>query len=394
MLSSGAAILPDGGMVPMRFVAPRLSAFYFAYFAYIGVSAPYFPVYLSARGFHAAEIATVLALPGIARIFAPALWGWLADRTGAKRGIVIFSCAAMVCAFAALPVAPGVTAVAALIALMSVLSAGAMPLVEAITLSSLAGASGRYGRIRLWGSIGFIAAVLAAGAWLDVRPALTVSTWLVVLASFALAAAVVLPAGSRKPPASAGAPRTFARSPEVKALLGAGFCMAVAHGALYAFYTLHLQRAGYPSAVIGALWTLGVLAEIVVFLFLPAVFRRFALSAVLLASFIAAALRFAAIGWAGASLPILVLAQLLHGLTFGAHHAASVAVVHHVFPESAHARGQSLYTSVSYGAGGAVGILLAGWAWEAGGPALAFSLSALAGLAGAGFVMRLRRARL
>jgi len=394
MLSSGAAIALDGETIPMRFVAPRLSAFYFAYFAYIGVLAPYFPLYLSARGFQAAEIATVLALPGIARIFAPALWGWLADRTGAKRGIVILSCAAMVCAFAALPFVQGLTAVAVLIALMSVLSAGGMPLVEAITLSTLAGASGRYGRIRLWGSIGFIAAVLAAGAWLDVRPAVTVAPLLLVLALFALAAAVALPPGGGKPPASTEAPRAFALGPEVRALLGAGFCMAVAHGALYAFYTLHLQRAGYPSTVIGALWTLGVVAEIVVFVLLPAFFRRFALSAILLASFVAAAARFAAIGWAGASFPILVLAQLLHGLTFGAHHAASVAVVHHVFPETAHARGQSLFTSMSYGAGGAAGILLAGWAWETGGPELAFSLSALAGLAGAGFVMRLRRARL
>jgi PPP family 3-phenylpropionic acid transporter len=378
----------------MSFVALRLSAFYFAYFAYIGVSAPYLPLYLSGQGFQAPEIAAVLALPGLARIFAPAFWGWLADRTGARRGIVIFSCAAIAAAFAALPFVQGIAAVAALIALMSVLSAGGMPLVEAITLSSVAGAGGRYGRIRLWGSIGFIAAVLAAGAWLDIQPVRTIAPLLAALASLALAAAAALPPDDAPTAASSGTPRAFAMGPEIWALLGAGFCMAVAHGALYAFYTLHLQRGGYASTMIGALWTLGVLAEIVVFLFLPAVFRRFALSAILLASFLAAGVRFAAIGWAGDILTILVFAQLLHALTFGAHHAASVAVVRRVFPESAQARGQSLYTSVSYGAGGAAGAMLAGWAWEVGGPALAFSFSALAGLVGAGFVLRLRRARL
>ena len=394
MLSFGAASPPDGRIPPMPYLAARLSAFYFAYFAYIGVSAPYFPLYLSARGFEAAEIATVLALPGLARIFAPAFWGWLADRTGARRGIVIFACAVTAGAFAVLPLMQGLAAVAVLIGLMSVLSAGGMPLVEAITLSSVAGAGGRYGRIRLWGSVGFIVAVLAGGAWLDVLPASTIAPLLAVLTAVALATAVALPAGKPRVATGAAGPRSFPMGSAIRALLGAGFCMAVAHGALYAFYTLYLQRAGYSSTTIGALWTLGVLAEIVVFLFLPVVFRRFALSSILLASFLAAGIRFAAIGWFGDSLPVLVLAQLLHAMTFGAHHAASVAVVNRVFPESALARGQALFTSVSYGAGGAAGILLAGWSWEAGGPTLAFSLSAAAGIVGAVIVVRLRRASL
>jgi PPP family 3-phenylpropionic acid transporter len=296
-------------------------------------------------------------------------------------------------AFGALPVVEGVVAVAGLIALMSVLSAGGMPLVEAITLSSVAGASGRYGRIRLWGSVGFIAAVLAAGAWLDRQPAQTLAPLLASLTLAALVAAIALPSGGARAAAVRAAARPLALSAEVKALMGAGFCMAVAHGALYAFFTLHLQGIGYASSTIGALWTLGVVAEIAVFLFLPALFRRFTLSTILLASFVAAALRFAAIGWAGSSLAVLVLAQLLHALTFGAHHAASVAVVHRAFPESAHARGQALFSSVCYGAGGAGGVLVAGWAWGTGGAALAFSLAALAGVAGAGLVLPLRRAR-
>lgn len=375
-------------------VAWRLSAFYFAYFAYIGVSAPYFPLYLSVRGFEAAEIATVLALPGLTRIFAPAFWGWLADRTGARRGIVVFSCAATVCAFVLLPFVQGLLAVATVIGLMSLLSAGAMPLVEAITLSSVAGAGGGYGRIRLWGSVGFIVAVLAGGAWLDVVPAHAIAPLLAALTAIAFATAVALPAGAARVATSAGAPRSIALGPAVRALLGAGFCMAVAHGGLYAFYTLFLQQAGYSSTTIGALWTIGVLAEILVFLFLPLVFRRFALSSILVASFVAAGVRFAAIGWYGDSLTILVLAQLLHALTFGAHHAASVAAVNKVFPESALARGQALFTSMSYGAGGAAGVLLAGWAWEAGGPTLTFSLAALAGMVGAVIVARLRAANL
>src|SRR5207253_994754 len=122
---------------------------------------------------NAAEIALVLALPQAARIFAPAAWGVLADRSGADRAIIAFSCAVVAAGLALLPFAAGAVAIAAVVALMSVLSAGALPLVESITLASLAGTPGRYGPIRLWGSIGFIAVVLAGGAWLDFAPAST-----------------------------------------------------------------------------------------------------------------------------------------------------------------------------------------------------------------------------
>ncbi len=387
----------------------RLAAIYFAYFAYVGVSAPYFPLYLAARGFHAAEIAFVLALGPLARIFAPTFWGWLADRTGARRGIVIFSCAAIACGFAVLPFAEGIVAVAALMALMNVLSAGAMPLVETITLSSLAAPTlsgkrpgtpvspvGGYGRVRLWGSVGFIGAVLATGAWLDFRPAGTLAALLAAIAGVTFAVSFMLPRGSVHRTATddgAAAPQDFP-GPPVRALLGAGFCMALAHGALYAFFSLHLERIGHAASAIGALWTIGVLAEIGVFLFLPLLFRRFSLASILLASFLAAALRFVAIGWGSDSLIILVLAQLLHGLTFGAHHAASVAAVHRLFPDRAHARGQALFSSVSYGAGGAAGALIAGWVWETAGPGPMFSFAALAALVGAGLALRLRRSRL
>src|SRR5687768_2877108 len=134
-------------------MAFRLAAFYFLFFAHAGAYVAYFPLYLASRDLSAVEIAWVLALPALARIVAPAAWGWLADRTGAHRGIVAFSCAITALAFGLLPFTENI---ASLIGVMSVLSAGALPLVEAITLASLAGQSGRYGPIRLWGSVGFL----------------------------------------------------------------------------------------------------------------------------------------------------------------------------------------------------------------------------------------------
>jgi MFS family permease len=242
----------------------RLAAFYFAYFAYAGAFIAYLPLYFAWRGLRAGEIAFLLALPQIARVFAPAAWGWLADRSGAQRGIVVFACAANAACFTVLPYAGGARDVAWLIGAMSLLSAGAIPLVEAITLGSLAGQAGRYGPIRLWGSFGFIAAVLGGGAWLDFQPVRGLPSALVALSLAALAVSLVLPAGK----AHAEAQSTRLRlSPAMQALLAAGFCMAAAHGTLYTFFTLHLEGLGYSGTLIGTLWTLGVLAEIVVFLY-------------------------------------------------------------------------------------------------------------------------------
>jgi PPP family 3-phenylpropionic acid transporter len=281
--------------------------------------------------------------------------------------------------------------IALLIAAISLLSAGALPIVEAITLGSLAGQPGRYGPIRLWGSIGFMAVVLGGGVWLDFQPVSTLPAALVASILVALAVALALPARGVHV-AIQRVPLRF--TPEVLALLAAGFCNAVAHGALYAFLSLHLEALGYSATAIGMLWTLGVLAEILVFVYLPQLFRRFSLATILVASLAAGVVRFLMIGWAAGEVGIVLLAQLLHAATFGSFHAASVAAVHRVFPESAQARGQALFSGVTYGAGAAAGLIISGWAWEGGGAPLAFSVSAAAALIGAFFAVRLKRAGL
>lgn len=369
----------------------RLAAFYFAFFAWVGIVTAYFPPYLAERGLDAAQIAWVLALPPLARIVAPAAWGWIADRTKAQRAIVVFSCATGAACFALLPAVQGFTGIAWLVAISAVFSAAALPLVEAITLGALAGQSGRYGPIRLWGSIGFIAVVLAGGVWLDTG---TVGVLPYAVVACAVAAAAIgwtLPGPRVHRP---GDPLRAPISTTAVALIASAFFVAVSHGTLYTFFTLHLQHLGYSGTLIGFLWTLGVLAEIVVFLYLPVIFRRHALSTILMASAALGVIRFQMIGWAADSLALLLIAQVLHAATFGSYHAAAVAAVHRIFAPHAHARGQTLFSSLGYGAGGAAGAVLAGWAWDLAGPGLAFTVSSLAAGAGLLFAYPLKRAGL
>jgi PPP family 3-phenylpropionic acid transporter len=361
----------------------RLAAYYFAFFAHAGVFVPYFTLWLADRALSAAQIALVVAMPQAARIFAPALWGWLADRSGARKGIVVFSGFALLAGYAALYGAGSFAGIATLVLALSVLSAGALPIVETLTMSVLGGRGERYGPVRLWGSIGFILAVLGVGAWLDYRPPSTVLAWILGLAALSWAVSFALPearAGAG-PEGETRLGEALSR-PGVLALFGACFCMVAAHGALYAFYSLYLQAQGYSTTLIGALWTLGVVAEIGMFLLLPQLMRRFPLRALLAASFACAVARFLAIGWGVESLAVLAAAQLLHAATFGTYHAAAVAAVHKLFPGSLAARGQALYSSIGFGLGGAIGILLAGWTWGALGPGLSFTLSSGFGLAG------------
>jgi len=365
-------------------VSSRLGAYYFAYFTYAGALVPYFSLWLAAQGFGAPQIALVLAMPQVARVFAPALWGWLADHGGRQRAIVVFGAFAVCLGFATLYLVRGVTGVALVMLVLSVLAAGAMPLVESATLAATEGQAGRYGPIRLWGSVGFIFAVLGTGAWLDHHGADTVLDIVVLLSAVVCVAAFGIPARARPHEAAAGERigALLGRS-DVLAFFAACMCMQVAHGALYAFYSIYLESAGYSKSLIGMLWTLGVVAEVAVFLWLPQLMRRFSLRVLLIASFACAALRFAAIGWAVDLLAVLVAAQLLHAATFGSFHAASIAAVHRLFRGRVAARGQTLYSSLTYGVGGAAGTLIAGWTWEILGAGPSFAVSAFFGALGA-----------
>jgi PPP family 3-phenylpropionic acid transporter len=361
----------------------RLSAYYFFYFAFIGAFSPYFTLYLQSLAFSAWDIGVLMSLMQLMRVLAPNLWGWLADRLGAKtpivRGAALMSLAGFSCFFFAQSFAGFFIGMA----LLTFFWSAALPLVEALTFTHLGAQASRYGAIRLWGSVGFIAAVLGLG-WLLERLPLAAILWVsVTILGGILACAMVLPEKREDRHETDRQPiGDILRRREVKTLFAACFLMSAAHGALYVFYSIHLVSRGYGTTLVGFLWTLGVVAEIVVFLYLPRLFHRFSLRAILLFSFACAVARFLMIGWGVEWLAVVLLAQLLHAATFGAYHASAVAAVNRWFVGRHQARGQALYGSLTFGAGGMLGGLLSGWSWDAVGAGLTFTLSAAFALAG------------
>jgi PPP family 3-phenylpropionic acid transporter len=258
----------------------------------------------------------------------------------------------------------------------------ALPQFEATTMNHLGGETHRYSGIRLWGSVGFIVAVAGLGPLLD-----TFGTQL--LPQVLAAVFILIWVSSLYVPESAAGHlpldqeplRDVLRRPVVLSLLGVCFLVQASHGPYYAFFTIYLEDYGYSTALIGQLWALGVLAEIGVFLVMPRLLPRFGARRLLLAAVALTTLRWLLIAGFAAHLQVMVLAQTLHAASFGLYHAVSIYLVHRLFTGAHQGRGQALYSSVSFGAGGAVGSLASGYLWTGMGAQSMYLLAAAVGLA-------------
>ncbi len=359
----------------------RLSGFYFSYFAFIGAFAPYFALYLQSLGYSAAQIGLLLAVNPVARIFGPNFWGWLSDHYRARAGLIRFTAVGTTVTFTAVFFNHGFGWMLAALLLLNVFWCGVLPLAESATLSLVGSSVGAYGRIRLWGSVGFVAVVIAAGYALDYFGVRALAP-MVLVALVLMAASTFLLPRDRAPAQHAehASILTILARPDVLALMAGFFLMQVAHGPYNAFYSIHLVEAGYSKTAVGWLWSLGVIAEIGLFVLLPRLLRVYSLNQILLFSFGCTFVRLLMIAWGVGSLPVLLAAQLLHAITFGAFHAAGVAMMHQIFRGRNQARGQAIYTSLGYGLGGTLGILMAGYSWETLGSQWTFTIAATAAL--------------
>lgn len=372
----------------------------FAYFAYAGLYATYAPLWFQSLGFGTLAIGALASAQSATRLFSPYAWGWLADHSGQRvRLLRIATAGALVCALGYV-----VSATYAWIAFVTVAlflcTAGLIPISEAALAQVVSGSGGgtldvgRYGRVRVWGSIGFIVAVLGSGALLQ---ALGIG-WFVgmVLALLAalLLATLRLPA-LPEAPASVELPRgalAVLREPRVAWFFAGVFCTVLGHTSLYAFFSLYLVSLGYSKTAVGAVWAVGVLAEITWFWFQGRWFTRLSPHGWLTLAAAVTALRFPLVALFGALPWFLVLLQCTHALTFAAQHSACIAVINRHFPGRLRGRGQALYTVLGYGASGVIGGLAGGALSQAHGFGAVFWA---AGGAGAlAIVCNLRAARL
>ena len=360
----------------------RLSGFYFFYFALLGGTAPFLALYFDHLGFAPARIGELIAIPMLMRCLAPNLWGWLGDHTGQRLLIVRFGALCTLVCFAGIFFSRSYAWLALIMATHAFFWHAVLPQFEVITLAHLREQAARYSQIRLWGSIGFIVAVVGLGLlfeWLslDAYPAaLLVIMAGIVISSFWVPNAQPLLRPST--PESAGFLRQL-RRPGILAFYICVGLMQLSNGPYYTFLTLHLEGVGYSRGAIGLFWALGVVAEILLFLVMARLLQRYSLRTVLLASFLITALRWLLLGNLAQYLPVLLLAQCMHAATFGAFHAGCIHFVQRSFADRQQGQAQALYVSLA-GIGGALGALYAGYSWKSLGPAWTFAIASLVAL--------------
>lgn len=367
----------------------RLSGFYFFHFAFIGAFAPYWSLYLKSLSFNALQIGVLMSLLHVTRIFAPTAWGYLADHTGKRMLIVQLAAITGLVSYCGVFFGESFLWMFAIMMLMSFFWSASLPLIEATTLSHLGKSTARYGSIRSWGSLGFVLAVIGIGYLLD---ATEIALLLWVVLGFKLGIVIF---SWRIPEAEIASHSTDALSvqqifkqPGVLAFFSACLLMAFAHGPYYTFYSIYLVDYGYSKGAIGWLWAIGVICEIGVFFLMPRVMHRFSLKQILAFSFTCAVARFLMIGWGVEWPTVMLMAQILHAATYGAHHVAAMMAVHYFFRGRHQAKGQAFYTSFTFGVGGTLGGVFSGYAWEWLGPGFTFSMSAVAALVGLGLIVR------
>ena len=368
-------------------LSTRYAFYYGAVFLSVGCYLPFWPLWLEARGLTAGEIGLLLALAAWVKVVASPALAHLSDRAGWGKGSIVLLAGVSLLAFAAVQVV-----VAASFPLL-------VPLGESQTMAAVYRHALNYGRIRLWGSLAFIAGSLVAGRLVGAFTADWV-LWLILAAlGLTFAAAVALPGRAAAPPGG-GAPeeerslghllRLLRRRGLLPFLLAAGMIQA-SHAAYYGFSSLHWRASGIGETTIALLWAEGVVAEILFFAVSGRLAQRVSPALLLLAAGLLGGLRWAALAMS-TDLMVLAAAQSLHAATFAVTHLAAMHYLTRMTPSALAASMQSLYSALSGGLlmGGAM--LLAGWLYEAG-AALAFSAMAALALAAAAIMLPASRQR-
>ena len=352
-------------MTCRRQLAP-FAALSASYFAHIGFFNPYLPLWLQELGLSILAISVLVSVQAATRLFAPYGWGWLSDRTGERIQLMRYSACAALLASTGLWWDGGVNWLFGVLLLMFMHTSAMMPMSEAamahlVTQDGVFNAR-RYGRIRLWGSVGFLVTVMVAGVFFERAgmhhfPAWTVATMLAVTVSV-----FCLPDLKEAIPAHALRVNVMPvlRQRAVQWFFASVFLHVLSHIGIYVFFSLYLDSLGYSKTMIGLLWALSVVVEIGWFFTQSRWLPRMSLPAWLVFCSAAMVLRMGLTASSAQVLVLLLLAQALHALTFATHHTVCIALLSQHFSGRLRGRGQALYTVIGYGFPGVIGGLAGG----------------------------------
>ncbi|MGS2720519.1 MFS transporter [Paraglaciecola aestuariivivens] len=341
---------------------------------------PYLGVFLDGRGFSSKEIGEVFALITVARIVGPNLWAFLADKSGSALRLLQIGAFLTFVSFCLVYFMREFWPITISLALMMLFWTAILPQLEGLSLDCVHGHAGRYGRIRLWGSVGYIFLTIITGKMIDSlsSDAPVMVGALVLFCLFCFTLSLTEPAKSLKADGLKSTIWRLIHRPTFYGFILSVLLLQLSFGAFYGFFALYLVDLGYSGQMIGWLIAIGVVAEVLIFIKAGKIIEKFNVRGILIISVLMTACRWLLLAkWAN-NPTILVFSQLLHAFSFGLTHAASMHFIHHYFGKAFQSQGQAIYISVGFGIGGALGGVGAGYLWQQGqGADLTFTLAAV-----------------
>jgi len=364
----------------------RLASSYFFYFALLGLISPFLSIFLDGKGFNSRQVGEILAIITTTKIIAPSLWAVLADKTAQPLFIIRLGALLALFSFMALFWLNHYWPITFCLALFTLFWTAILPQLEVHTLNSLRHSNKIYARVRLWGSLGFIVLAVVAGEAISAL-GYQVFTGLgvVILVCLFISTLTLTPLNSVSKEVKAHSPilnKVFEM--RFVSFFVAGLLLQVSFAPYYGFFALYLRDFNYSGLAIGLFISLGVVAEVVAFIYMGNLFKRFSLKALLVLSIAITALRWFLVPVVADSVFWLSVIQLAHAASFAIYHSASMQFISSHFTKNQHSRGQGIYLGGVYGVGGAIGAYMTGILWQDGlGATNAFMFAGVTALLGA-----------
>jgi len=343
----------------------RLSSSYFFYFALLGLISPFLAIFLDGKGFNSLQVGETLAILTATKIVAPSLWAMLADKTGKPLLIIQLGAFLALLSFAVLYWSTGFWSISFCLALFTLFWTAILPQLEVHTLTSLRHSNKIYARVRLWGSLGFIVLAVLAGETMSALGYQSFTTLgVVILVLLFLSTLQLKPVKLvEHDSTSCGPISSKLLDMRFICFFTAGLLLQLSFAPYYGFFALYLRDLHYSGLTIGLIISLGVVAEIVAFIYMGKLFKYFSLKTLLVFSIGITALRWFLIPAVSDSILWLSLIQLGHAASFAIYHSASMSFISQHFTKAQQSRGQGIYLGGVYGVGGAIGAYITGFLW-------------------------------
>ncbi len=343
----------------------RISLVYFTYFSVVGILTPYWSLYLDYLAFSPSAIGMIIAIPMITKVLAPNIWGWLADRSGRRLLVARLGAAGSLLFFSGLLFQQPLWMFVFLIAAFSFFWNAIHAQFEVVTLNYLKDKPESYSHVRVWGSVGFILVVLVLGFVLDRVSAASIPWFIWVFLLGIMLSSLTLPKQDQSPSHKAmGNFLGILKNRRILLFFLLLFLIQFSLGIYHAFFSLYMEGYGYSKTSIGLFWSLGVLAEIILFLFVPRLLKNYSLNTLIALTLVLSFIRWIITAFFADVLLLILLAQCLHAFTFGMTHAVAIEFVRREFGEGQQSQGQAFYNAVGFGAANAFGSIVGGYLFE------------------------------